>query len=114
MAGGSYSSWPTLPRPRKARGKTAVISPIALEAMKRIDALFDIERDINGRTAVERRVIRQELSAPCVAKLENWMREQRARLSRHDPVAKAFDYMLTRWTAFTGFLDDGRMQPSAL
>ena len=94
---------------RKARGKTGLISPIALEAVKRIDALFDIERDINGRTAVERRVIRQELSAPCVAELENWMRERRARLSRHDPVAKALDYMLTRWTAFTGFLDDGRI-----
>jgi transposase len=94
---------------RKARGKTAIISPIALEAVKRIDAVFDIERDINGRSAAERLAIRQELSAPCVAELENWMREQRARLSRHDPVAKALDYMLTRWTAFTGFLDDGRI-----
>jgi hypothetical protein len=37
------------------------------------------------------------------------MREQRAKLSRHDPVAKALDYMLTRWAAFTGFLDDGRI-----
>jgi hypothetical protein len=37
------------------------------------------------------------------------MREQRAKLSRHDPVAKALDYMLTRWNAFTGFLDDGRI-----
>ena len=94
---------------RKARGKTAIISPIALEAVKRIDALFDIERDINGRPATERLAIRQELSAPRVAELERWMREQRARLSRHDPVAKALDYMLTRWTAFTGFLDDGRI-----
>lgn len=94
---------------RKARGKTAVISPIALEAVKRINALFNIERDINGRTAAERLSVRQESSAPCIAELENWMREQRARLSRHDPVAKALDYMLTRWTAFTGFLDDGRI-----
>jgi transposase len=94
---------------RKARGKTAIISPIALEAVKRIDALFDIERDINGRPATERLAIRQELSAPRVAELERWMREQRARLSRHDPVAKALDYMLTRWTAFTGFLDEGRI-----
>jgi transposase len=94
---------------RKARGKTAIISPIALEAVKRIDALFDIERDINGRTAAERLAARQELSAACVAELENWMREQRAKLSRHDPVAKALDYMLTRWAAFTGFLDDGRI-----
>src|ERR1700752_4876356 len=59
---------------RKARGKTAIISPIALETVKRIDALFDIERDINGRTVAERLAIRQELSAPCVAELGNLMR----------------------------------------
>jgi hypothetical protein len=34
----------------KAHGKTtAVISPLALEAVRRIDALFDIERSINGQ-----------------------------------------------------------------
>jgi len=94
---------------RKSRGKTAVVSPIALQAVKRIDALFDIERTINGHPAAERLAVRQDLSAPRVAELEIWMREQRARLSRHDPVARALDYMLTRWAAFTGFLDDGRI-----
>jgi transposase len=94
---------------RRARGKTAIISPIALEAVKRIDVLFDIERDIKGRSAAERLAARQELSAPCVAELESWMREQRAKLSRHDSVAKALNYMLNRWTEFTSFLDDGRI-----
>jgi transposase len=94
---------------RKSRGKTAVVSPIALQAVKRIDAVFDIERAINGCPAAERMAVRQELSAPRVAELEIWMRDQRAKLSRHDPVAKALDYMLTRWAAFTGFLDDGRI-----
>ena len=37
------------------------------------------------------------------------MRRERARLSRHAEVAKAFDYMLKRWEAFTRFLDDGRI-----
>jgi transposase len=94
---------------RKSRGKTAVVSPIAVEAVRRMDALFDIERTINGRPAAERLVVRQTLSAPRVVELETWMREQRAKLSRHDPVAKALDYMLTRWPAFTGFLGDGRI-----
>jgi hypothetical protein len=94
---------------RKSRGKTAVVSPIAVEAVRRMDALFDIERIINGRPAAERLVVRQTLSAPRVVELETWMREQRAKLSRHDPVAKALDYMLTRWPAFTGFLGDGRI-----
>jgi transposase len=94
---------------RKSRGKTAVLSPIALEAVRRIDALFDIERAINGKPSAERLTVRQAQSVPLVAELEAWMREQRAKLSRHDPVAKALDYMLTRWPAFTGFLSDGRI-----
>jgi transposase len=95
---------------RKAQGKTpAVISPIALQAVRRIDALFDIERQINGQGAGQRRAVRQELSAPLVAELEAWMREERARLSRHNDVAQAMEYMLKRWAAFACFLDDGRI-----
>ena len=94
---------------RQAQGKTtSVISPLALEAVRRIDALFDIERSINGQSAERRRAVRQELSAPLVADLESWLREQRAKLSRGNDLAKAMDYMLKRWPAFTRFLDDGR------
>ena len=95
---------------RKAQGKTpGVISPLAMEAVQRIDALFEIERSINGQSAEQRRAVRQELSAPLVADLESWMREQRAKLSRGNDLAKAMDYILKRWTAFTRFLDDGRI-----
>jgi transposase len=92
------------------RGKrAAVISPIALEAVKRIDALFDIERDINGQSAEQRLRVRQEQSAPLVAALEAWLREQRSRLSSASSVAAPIDYMLRRWDRFTRFLDDGRI-----
>jgi transposase len=92
------------------RGKQAApISPIALEAVKRIDAIFDIEREINGLSAEKRLAARQERSVALVAALEVWMRAERAKLSRHAAVAKAMDYMLTRWEAFTRFLDDGRI-----
>ena len=95
---------------RKAQGKTpAVISPIALEAVRRIDALFDIERQINGQDAARRKAVRQELSAPLATELEAWIRQERARLSRHNDVARAMDYMLKRWPAFTRFLNDGRI-----
>ena len=67
------------------RGKKApAISPIALEAVKRIDALFDIERDINGLSAEERLRVRQEHSRPLVDDLEAWLREER-RVSRARP-----------------------------
>ncbi|MGI4959522.1 MAG: IS66 family transposase [Janthinobacterium lividum] len=93
-----------------ARGKTpAVLSPICLEAVRRIDALFDIERDINGHPAEARRAARQSLSAPLAADLQRWLGEQRARLARGNDVARAIDYLLKRWTAFTRFLDDGRV-----
>jgi transposase len=92
------------------RGKDAPpISPIAFEAVKRIDALFSIEREINGLTAEQRLAAREERSAPLVDALEGWMRDERVRLSRHASVAKAIDYMLKRWPAFTGFLRDGRI-----
>ena len=91
------------------RQACSVISPIALEAVKRIDAIFAVERDINGLCAASRLAVRQDRSRPLVGTLEAWMREQRVKLSRHDPVAKALDYMLTRWPAFTRFLDDGRV-----
>ena len=81
-----------------------------METLKRIDAIFDIERDINGLTAEQRLRAPREQSAGLVAGLESWMRAERAKLSRHADVAKAIDSMLTRWPAFTRFLDDGRIR----
>jgi transposase len=92
------------------RGKTApAISPMALEAVKRIDALFDIERTVNGTSAEERLRVRQEQSAPLLAAFEDWLREERARLSRSASVAKPIDYLLKRWDGFARFLEDGRI-----
>jgi len=92
---------------RKAQGKKpAVISPLAPEMVRRIDALFEIERAINGQGPERRKMVCQELSAPLVADLEAWMREQRAELSRGNDVTKATDYMLKRWTALTRFPED--------
>ena len=91
------------------RGKAAPpIPPLALEAVRRIDAIFDAERAVNGASAEARLAARRETVAPMVADLERWMREERARLSRHAPVAKAMDYMLRRWPGFISFLEDGR------
>ncbi len=95
---------------RKAEGKApAPISPLALEIVQRMDRLFEIERGINGKSAGERRAVRQALSRPHVDELEARMRAERPRLSRGSDLAKAIDYMLKRWPAFTRFLDDGRI-----
>lgn len=84
-------------------------APLAAEAVRRIYAIFAAERAINGLPAEQRLAVRQRQITPLVADLERWMREQRARLSRHAEVGKAMDYMLTRWEAFSRFLTDGRI-----
>jgi transposase len=84
-------------------------APIAAEAVERIDVLFAIEREINGITPQERVRVRQERSRPLIIELQTWLREQRARVSKHSDTAKAIDYSLKRWAAFTRFLDDGRL-----
>jgi transposase len=94
----------------KARkGKSSTISPMALEAVRKIDAIFMAERSINGLPPGERLAARRNDVAPLVRELIDWMTGERARLSRHNEVAKAFDYMLKRTDAFTRFLDDGRI-----
>jgi len=84
-------------------------SPLAIEAIRRIDEIFAIEREINGAAAEQRLAIRQERIKPPVDELKAWMLSERARLSRHADLAKAMDYMLKRWPAFTRFLDDARI-----
>jgi transposase len=92
------------------RGKNAAaISPIALEAVRRIDVLFDIERGINGLSAEQRLRVRHEQSAPHLTVLEAWLRDERARLSSAASVAEPIDYMLKRWYRFARFIDDGRI-----
>jgi transposase len=68
----------------KARDPRVTISPVALEAVKRIDAIFEIEREINGAAPDIRRAIRQARS-------------------------KALHYMPARWDAFARFVEDGRI-----
>jgi transposase len=95
---------------KTAKGKTdVVVSPLAIEAVRRIDELFMIERDINGLPADKRRIIRQEHSAPLLISLEAWMQEQYPTLSRHSDIAKAMNYMLKRWDGFARFINDGRI-----
>ncbi len=95
------------------KGKSAhEISPVALEAVNRIDALFDIERGLGGLPAEARLQARQRLSRPLVDDLHGWLLAERAGMSKHNPVAKAINYMFekeSRWAAFTRFLDDGRI-----
>ena len=89
--------------------KPPPISPIAFEAVRKFDAIFMLERSINGLSPAERVTARRRDIAPLVNELIEWMKRERAKLSRHNEVAKAMDYMLKRIDVFTRFLDDGRI-----
>jgi transposase len=100
------SRWPAGPTRRKLFDLARLTkAPIALEAVARIDALFAIERDLNGLSIDERKRARHERSRPLVEALASWLREQYAKLSPNSQVA----YSLNGWNALLRFLDDGRL-----
>jgi transposase len=87
----------------------ATKSPIAAEALRRIQALYQVEAEITGRTAAERRAERQARSTPLLADLKAWMEAQRRRASGKTVLGKALQYTLGRWEALTRYTDDGRL-----
>lgn len=94
----------------KLRKQTQItISPIALEAVRKFDAIFELERSINGLAPAARVAARSKDIAPLVNDFIEWMKRERAKLSRHNTVAKAMNYMLNRVDVFTRFLEDGRI-----
>jgi transposase len=90
-----------------AKGGSA---PIASEVLERIAALYVIEKTIRGRSADERRAVRQEKSKPLVLALKTWLEEQLARVSGKSVIAEAIRYGLNHWDGLTHFLEDGRIE----
>ena len=87
----------------------ATKSEIAREALDRIGALYDIEREISGKSADLRLAVRQEETSPKVDAFRDWAERQLTRIPGKSDLAKAFRYGLSRWPSFTLFLDDGRV-----
>ena len=85
-------------------------SPIAEETLKRIAALYGIEKNIRGQGPERRRTERQDRSVPLLDDLKAWLRAQAARLSRKSEMGKAIAYILTRWDGLILFADDGRVE----
>jgi transposase len=87
-------------------------SPIALQALEKIGALFAIERGINGQSAEIRRAIRQAQSVPLLADLKAFLETSLNRISGKSDLAKAIRYSLNRWEALCRFTQDGRLEMS--
>ena len=84
-------------------------SAVALEALERIGAIYDVERSVSGKPPDERARQRQARSRPLAAALKAWAEMILPQLSGGSDLAKAFRYMLVRWTALTRVFDDGRI-----
>jgi len=85
-------------------------APIASEALARIAALYAIEKAIRGRSADERRAVRQTRSKPFVLALKAWFAQQLTRVSGKATIAEHIRYALNHWDGLTRFLDDGRIE----
>jgi hypothetical protein len=86
------------------------MAPIASEALTRIAALYRIEDEIRGRSADERRAIRQQRTRPLLEALQPWLRDKLSLISQKTKLADAIRYALSRWTGLSLFLDDGRIE----
>ena len=89
---------------------SATDSPIAAEALVRIGALYQIETEIKGRPPDERARLRQARAGPLLESLRSWLREKLSRVSKKSELAKAIGYVLTRWSALTRYVSDGRIE----
>jgi transposase len=85
-------------------------APIATEALERIAKLYGIEAGIRGRSADERRTVRQEKSKPIINDLDSWLRAKLELISQKTKLAEAIRYALSRWQGLTRFIDDGRIE----
>ena len=84
-------------------------APIASEAVKRIDALFAIEREINGLAPAAARGRAQRTQPASHQRARDLAARAARRVSKKSDTGKAIDYSLKRWTELTRFLDDGRL-----
>ena len=85
-------------------------APIATEALQRIKALYEVEAEIRGRPADERRAQRRDKSRPLILALEAWLKARLETLSQKSKLAEAIRYALGRWEGLTRYLDDGRIE----
>ena len=85
-------------------------SPIAEEALQRIGALYDIERDLKGKPPDVRRAQRQARAGPLLDQLRSWLHDCLARLSAKSELAGAIRYATSRWPALLRYCDDGTLE----
>lgn len=85
----------------------ATDSPVAREAIKRIEALYRIERRINGRPPDERRQIRQQEAVPLMEAFKVWLDARLRECAKGSGLGKAINYARKQWNSLVLYLEDG-------
>jgi uncharacterized protein (DUF1810 family) len=85
-------------------------SAIAEETIKRIAALYAVEKEGRGRSSAERVAIRQKKAKPIFDGLETWLHAQLPKISGKSPLAKAIRYALSRMPKTRPYLDNGFLE----
>lgn len=86
------------------------LSPVGTQAIQRIAALYQIERQVKGFSVEDRLAARQSRSKPLCEDLHAWLTLERQRVPQGSATAKAIAYSLNRWDALTAYLDNGAVQ----
>jgi transposase len=89
----------------------ATRSPVAQEAITRIAALYELERELRDVDIDERTRQRQARAGPLLQALHEWLVAMHAKAPPRSALAKAMLYTLNRWQALTRYVDDGRLPP---
>jgi transposase len=95
---------------RKFFDLTTSPAPVAEEALRRIGALYDIERAIRGSPPEQRLAVRQAQTRPRFDALRKWLDETLLALPRKSGTAEAIRYALARWKALGRFINDGTVE----
>ena len=105
-----YAENPSAPLRRKMTDvHTTLKSPLAAEALDRIGKLYQIEREIYGRSPEERLAARQAHAAPVLKALHAWMIEKASQVDPKSPLMEALNYSLNRWQSLCRYTQDGRL-----
>jgi hypothetical protein len=85
-------------------------APVAVEALKRIAAIYAIEAEIRGASPARRLADRLARSRPLVEDLFAWLVATLPKLPARSTMAEAIRYALNHRDGLLRFLDDGRIE----
>ncbi len=92
------------PRDRKRKGGKA------LEGLKYIRQLYEIEKEIRDESAQTRKSVRQARARPILAEMKKWLQKSRKQVPPKSLTGSALGYLHDQWDVLNRYLDDGCLE----